>query len=97
MEGLGSTLLWPFEVGLEAATTDPEKRARVGFIRIERQRKGRYLTTRAHPTTNHSEAIVRLRLPCRPRLSVGAVPAQRTCEQPLPRVPHTSDDANARA
>jgi hypothetical protein len=31
-EGLGSTLLWSFEVGLEAATTNPEKRARVGFV-----------------------------------------------------------------
>jgi hypothetical protein len=70
-EGLGSTLLWSFEVRLEAATTDPEKRARVGFVRMERQRKGRYLMTRAHPAENHSEASVRLRLPCGPGPPVG--------------------------
>jgi hypothetical protein len=40
-EGLGSTLLRPPKVGLEAATTDPEKHARVGFIRIKLRRKGR--------------------------------------------------------
>ena len=94
-EGLGSTLLRPPEVRLEAATTDPEKRARVGFVRIELRRKGRCLTTQTHPAATLSEASMWLRLPCGPRLSVGAIPAQRTREQPLPRGPNTSDDTSA--